>query len=155
MIEQDKNSIFQSSIGEVVKAWRETRNLTMTELAQRSGATITKGYISQLEHNKVRQPSDDHLVRIAAALNIPVLYLVTRQLPDEISVNEQKEIEVEEASSGVATAEQEGGFTFGSPLPLPGQNQMEEEEELQEILAQLDELRRRVKRLIVKKGRHR
>jgi transcriptional regulator with XRE-family HTH domain len=151
MSAQNKDSIFHASIGEVVMAWRKLRNLTVTELAQRSGSPISKGYISQLEHNKVRQPSEDHLVRIATALHIPVLYLVTRRLPDELSSEEQKEIAEERGSPD----ERAGGFTFGSPLPSPRRRQLNEEEELQLILAQLEDLRSRVKKLITRKGKQR
>ncbi len=142
MNDQGKDLIFHTSLGEVVKAWRTTRKLTVTELAARAGKPITKGYISEVEHNKIRQPNDEYLVRIAAALDIPVLYLVTRRLPNELSSEEQKEIEAEE-----------GGFAFGSPLPSPQRRHLEEEEELRQILAQLDELRRRVKKLISQKGK--
>jgi transcriptional regulator with XRE-family HTH domain len=72
-------------IGEVVKAWRERRGLTVTQLAERTGRPITKGYISELERGKIRQPGDDHLVLLSRALQIPVLYLVTRRLPDRES----------------------------------------------------------------------
>jgi len=151
MSAQNKDSIFHASIGEVVMAWRKLRNLTVTELAQRSGSTITKGYISQLEHDKVHRPNDDHLVRIAAALKIPVLYLVTRRLPDELSPDEQKEIAEERGSPEKGA----GGFTFGSPLPSPRRRQLNEEEELQLILAQLEDLQSRVKKLIKRKGKQR
>ncbi len=142
MIDQGKDLIFHTSLGEVVKAWRAARELTVTELAARAGKPITKGYISEVEHNKIRQPNDEYLIRIATALDIPALYLVTRRLPDELSSDEQKKI-----GNG------EGGFTFGSPLPSPQRKHLEEEEELRQILAHLVELRRRVKKLISQKGK--
>jgi transcriptional regulator with XRE-family HTH domain len=142
MIDQGKDLIFHTSLGEVVKAWRAARELTVTELAARAGRPITKGYISEVEHNKIRQPNDEYLVRIAAALDIPVLFLVTRRLPHELSPDEQVDIKAEG-----------GGFSFGSPLPLPRRRHLGEEEELRQILAQLDELRSRVKKLIAQKGR--
>jgi transcriptional regulator with XRE-family HTH domain len=71
------------TIGMVVKAWREWRGYTVTQLAERCGRPITKGYISGLERDKIRQPGDDHLVLLSRALEIPVLYLVTRRLPEE------------------------------------------------------------------------
>jgi transcriptional regulator with XRE-family HTH domain len=69
-------------IGMVVRAWRERRGLTVTQLAERTGRPITKGYVSELERGKIRQPGDDHLVLLSRALEIPVLYLVSRRLPD-------------------------------------------------------------------------
>ncbi|SRR6266568_8846259 len=134
MAAQQKGLIFQTSIGEVVKAWREMRGYTLTELAQRTNSTITKGYLSQLENNRIDQPNDDHLLRIAKALDIPVEYLLTRRMPHEVSHKEGR------------------GFTFGSPLTSPRRGNLNEEEELRQILAQLDELRSRVKKLIAQKG---
>jgi transcriptional regulator with XRE-family HTH domain len=71
------------TIGMVVKAWREWRGYSVTQLAERCGRPITKGYISGLERDKIRQPGDDHLILLSRALEIPVLYLVTRRLPVE------------------------------------------------------------------------
>ena len=68
-------------IGEVVKAWREFRQLKLTELARRS--QLTRGYISQLEHNRIRQPDNDHLAKLAGALQIGVWDLVARRMPSE------------------------------------------------------------------------
>jgi transcriptional regulator with XRE-family HTH domain len=73
------------TIGMVVKAWREWRGYTVTQLAERCGRPITKGYVSGLERDKIRQPGDDHLVLLSRALEIPVLYLVARRLPDQVT----------------------------------------------------------------------
>lgn len=135
------NSLFTTTLGEVVKAWREKRGWSLTELSTRSG--YSKGYISGLEKNKTHQPNEEHQVGLAKALGIPVELLLLRQLPDELSTDEQKGIE------------EEGGFVFGSPLPSPQQKHLEEEEQLRQILAQLDELRNMVKKLIAQKGRQR
>src|SRR6266849_2652021 len=149
MIDQGKDLIFHTSLGEVVKAWRAARELTVTELAARAGKPITKGYISEVEHNKIRQPNDEYLIRIATALDIPALYLVTRRLPNELSSEEQAELVTLQNS----TEEGKGGVTFNSPLPLSQREQTDEVEELRLILAQLDELRSKVKKLIILKGR--
>lgn len=78
--------IFKVTIGETVRAWREAQKMTLTDLA---GATkYNKSYISQLENNKIHNPSDDHLIRIAGALNIPVLFLVIRRLPGEVCTDQ-------------------------------------------------------------------
>ena len=150
MITQENNAIFHASIGDTVRAWREARDLNVTELARRCGSPITKGYLSQLEHNKVRQPSEDHLMRIAAALKIPVLFLVTRRLPSELSHDEQAKLAALQNFD-----EEEAGFVFDAPIPSSRQGDLNEEEELRQILAQLEELRSRVKKLIAQKGRQR
>jgi len=63
-----------------VRKWREAKKMTLTDLAR--SADITKGYLSQVESGKIKNPSDGHLIDIAQALGIPVLVLVLRQLPE-------------------------------------------------------------------------
>ncbi len=79
MAVRKSNLIFQVTIGEAVKEWRQAKHMTLTNLAKAAG--VTKGYISQLENGKIQHPDDDHLIRIANALEIPVLSLVNRHLP--------------------------------------------------------------------------
>ncbi len=157
MTSQEKSLIFSVSIGDVVKAWRKVRNWTLAELAQRCDSTITKGYLSQLENNRIEQPNDDHLLRIAKALTIPVEYLLMRRLPTEQDTQE-KDVGSQSASRPTQSSEQpsvaleeEEGFTFGSPIPAPRREEPSEEEELLQILAEIDELRSRVKKLITRK----
>jgi transcriptional regulator with XRE-family HTH domain len=96
------------SIGMVVKAWRERSGLTVTQLAERTGRPITKGYISELERGKIRQPGDDHLVLLSRALEIPVLYLVSRRLPDRGSGTV--------TTAGTPTFSRRRGVVLASPL---------------------------------------
>lgn len=77
------DNFFHTTIGQTVRSWRLHRHLTVTALTQQAGRPITKGYISQLEHDKIRQPNDAHLIRIANALGITVQDLVTRTKPNE------------------------------------------------------------------------
>ncbi len=145
-IDQKKDLIFHSDIllGDVVKAWREVRGLSVTELAARAGSPIGKGYISEVENNKIRTPNDEYLIRIAKALDIPVEYLVLRRLPDEQLVRADRN---EKKSVGV----------FSSPLPSPrlennaSKLKDNEEEELEQILIELEDLRKRVKKLLTDK----
>ena len=67
------------SVGEVIKVWREFRDLSVTELAENTG--LTKGYISQLEHNKIKRPNDHHLAKLAGALEIEVWDIIARRMP--------------------------------------------------------------------------
>lgn len=141
MTDQSKDLIFQTPLGDVIKAWRTVRELTVTELAARAGEPISKGYISEVENNKIRKPNDEYLIRIAKALDIPVEYLVMRRLPDEQLEASDKE-------------EKESAFIFDSPIrPRLDDDTLNEEEELQQILVQLGDLQSRVRRLIKQKGR--
>ncbi|MBI3442473.1 MAG: helix-turn-helix transcriptional regulator [Candidatus Sungbacteria bacterium] len=79
MMSEKSNLIFQVTLGETVRAWRQEQQMTLTNLARTAG--VTKGYLSQVENDKIRHPSDLHLIKIASALNIPVLFLVNRRLP--------------------------------------------------------------------------
>lgn len=68
-------------IGEVVRAWREWRGLTLTALADLAGPPVSKSYLSSLENGRIQSPGRIHLIRIAAGLDLPVSVLMTRRLP--------------------------------------------------------------------------
>src|SRR5205814_1976392 len=70
------------SIGEVVRAWREYRGLTPSELLARTSGAISKAYLFQLENDIIHRPSDKKLKAIAQALDVPPTYLITRQFPE-------------------------------------------------------------------------
>ena len=143
MTDQRKDLIFQTPLGDVIKAWREVREITVTELAARAGEPISKGYISEVENNKIRKPNDEYLIRIAEALDIPVEYLVLRRLPDE-------QLEVSDKE------EKESAFTFASPIRSHRQeDDLSGEEELLQILDQIEELGKRARKLIRQKRKSR
>lgn len=85
-------AFLENTIGAVVQAWRQHHDLTITELAARAGPPITKGYISQLERNKIRTPGDAKLVQLARALGVSVRDLVNRRLPGDM-LEEGAEVE--------------------------------------------------------------
>ena len=60
------------AIGEAVRRWRRTRDLTLATVSARSRLNI--GYLSQIENDKA-VPSLDALVAIAAALEVPIAWL--------------------------------------------------------------------------------
>jgi transcriptional regulator with XRE-family HTH domain len=71
------------AIGDVVREWRRYRQISLTEFSKRTKRS--KGYISELEHNKIDNPKLDKLKRIAAALGISVRDIVSRRMPDEVN----------------------------------------------------------------------
>jgi transcriptional regulator with XRE-family HTH domain len=60
------------SLGRMIRRYRQRSELTQTALAAEAG--VTKGFLSQVEHD-VAAPRIDTLRRIAAALDIPIFYL--------------------------------------------------------------------------------
>jgi transcriptional regulator with XRE-family HTH domain len=60
-------------VGQETRRWRQTRGLTLAQVGERSGLNI--GYLSQIENDKA-VPSLDALVAIAAALEVPIAWLV-------------------------------------------------------------------------------
>lgn len=70
-------------LGQVVHAWRVAQGLTLEDLAAKAGAGFTRGYLSQLENDRIHTPSEGKLAQLATALGIDPLLLVTRQFPDE------------------------------------------------------------------------
>jgi len=78
----DKTQQPQHSIGEVVKIWREHRKLKPVELAK--AADLSPAYLSQLEHNKIRQPRELALAKLAEALDIEAIDMITRRMPPAV-----------------------------------------------------------------------
>ncbi len=85
------DQIFQVTLGQTIKEWRQAKQMTLTVLAEASGPPITKGYISQLEHSKIRQPHDEHLIRIACALGIEATQLWNRDLPSKENLSQKNQ----------------------------------------------------------------
>jgi mannose-6-phosphate isomerase-like protein (cupin superfamily) len=65
-------------VGRETRRWRLTRGLTLAQVSERSGLNV--GYLSQIENDKA-VPSLDALVAIAAALDVPVAWLVIDSTP--------------------------------------------------------------------------
>jgi len=117
-------------IGQVVKAWRLARGLSVTELGIRTG--LLKAYISQVEHGRVRQPGDENLARIARVLEIPVEYLIVRRLPEK---------EIQTVSKD---------FTFGEPRGSGGKSKRNVAtcaDTLKDILQEINEISLRLEQL--------
>ncbi len=62
-----------SNLGERIRDRRLKRNLTMTELAEAAGVSLS--YLSQLERGDKETPSADILFRIATALGTTMAHL--------------------------------------------------------------------------------
>jgi XRE family transcriptional regulator, master regulator for biofilm formation len=69
------------SLSDQIRKRRLEQGLTLTELARRS--FISKGYLSQLEHNPgAHHPSAEVLYSIAFALGTSIGTLLEKQVPD-------------------------------------------------------------------------
>ncbi len=65
-------------VGRETRRWRQSRGLTLAQVSERSGLNI--GYLSQIENDKA-VPSLDALVAVAAALEVPVAWLLLDSTP--------------------------------------------------------------------------
>ena len=143
MTAQGNKVNFHISLGEVVKAWRQEQDLTVTELAAR--ADTAKGYISEVENNKIHRPNDEQLIRLAKALEIPVEFLILRRLPSDLSPDERKEVDeawrtsTTNSTSKEAGKSKRGGFGFSAPHEEP-EARLKEEEALRQMLLFIEEL---------------
>ena len=63
-----------NNIGKRIKQERTSKELTLDKLAELSG--VSKTYLSELENNQKQNPSSDVLLKIAAALNVSLQYLI-------------------------------------------------------------------------------
>jgi transcriptional regulator with XRE-family HTH domain len=140
------------TIGNVIRQWREQHfKLNVTAFAKRAG--MSKGYISAVENNVIKNPTDENLEKLAAAIGISVRELLARKLPSDPENQERPQ-----PTGSVASHTKESGspqwqgadFSFASPLS--SSRQLSEEEQLRRILAHVDELRGMIERLIKEKG---
>jgi transcriptional regulator with XRE-family HTH domain len=134
-------------IGAAVRAWREARELTVTECAQRAGRPVTKSYLSELENGKIQNPGATHLERIANTLQIPVLYLVARWLPDQVAETAE---DAGEISVDRLQLSSQRGFGFRAP-DLSERHIPDRVDQLKELLTEIAEVTHRIEeiRLVV------
>jgi transcriptional regulator with XRE-family HTH domain len=135
-------------IGEVVKAWREYRGLSVTEFAERAG--IPKAYVSELEHLRIDRPGTKRMGELAAGLGINYWDLVQRRLPPETGDDGQVPAEME-----TPDVRRTGGFAFAAPLkPTACARETiagDEERLLRQLSDQVDQMRRTLDALLVRK----
>jgi transcriptional regulator with XRE-family HTH domain len=105
------------AIGDVVREWRQYRQISLTEFSQQ--AKLTKGYISELEHNKIDNPKPDKLERMAAALGISALDIVSRRMPSDNS-GAGTTSSLQQSAVGQPTQKVSSPSTrLNTPLPTP------------------------------------
>ncbi len=61
-------------LGEKIKKLRESRGLSLSELAERAG--VAKSYLSTIERNLRRNPSIQFIEKVADVLNVSVTSLI-------------------------------------------------------------------------------
>jgi transcriptional regulator with XRE-family HTH domain len=103
------------TIGDVVREWRQYLQISLTEFSQKT--KLSKGYISELEHNKIANPKKDKLKQLSAALGLTEMDIVSRRMPpkdggavpttsskqglagqgnQQVSANEDEDVETED-----------------------------------------------------------
>ena len=70
------------TIGDVVREWRRYRQISLTDFCQQT--QLSKGYISELEHNKIGTPKQDKVKKLAPALGISEMDILSRRMPPEV-----------------------------------------------------------------------
>lgn len=81
------NFDLNTPIGEVIQSWRNNRGLNATQLAERVAdclgrrVSTVKAYISKIEKNQINNLGANYRMCLAAALEIPEVFLATHQLP--------------------------------------------------------------------------
>jgi mannose-6-phosphate isomerase-like protein (cupin superfamily) len=81
-------------VGREIRRWRRTRARTLAQVSEASGLNV--GYLSQIENDKA-VPSLDALVAIAAALDVPVAWLLLDSSPTPRVVRASERPRVAEA----------------------------------------------------------
>ncbi|MBI5192507.1 MAG: helix-turn-helix transcriptional regulator [Nitrospirae bacterium] len=81
-------------VGKRVANLRKLKNLTLPELAEKSG--VSKGYISQLENEIIISPSVDTLKKLADAMDVTIADILELQKVNAINIPEIKDKTLEE-----------------------------------------------------------
>ncbi|UHA72147.1 helix-turn-helix domain-containing protein [Paenibacillus sp. 481] len=68
-------SLHYTTIGDLLRQHRETANLSLTQLGDKSG--VRKGHISKIENSEIINPKFVTLRRLVNALNIPFAEIIT------------------------------------------------------------------------------
>lgn len=93
-------------VGREVRRWRQNRQLTLAQVADRSGLNI--GYLSQIENEKAL-PSLDALAAIAAAIDVPIAWLVLDSSPAPRLVRAADRPQIDSLIAGVRASEVDAG----------------------------------------------
>lgn len=89
-------------IGENIHKIRNTRGLTLSELAER--ANISKSYLSSIERNLNKNPSIHIVEKIALVLNVDFKVLMgSKSMDDQIAEEEWVEFVKDLKASGIVT----------------------------------------------------
>ena len=126
------------TIGAVIRAWRLFRRLTSTELSKKAGVRIA--YLSEIEHDRTINPKEEYLVKLAAALGVPLQDIYGRRLPPE-KEGEDGEVEEDEEHEIDAPTYSTANTSIGIPdflLNTLG-NQIKEIERLVDFVPLTDE----------------
>jgi mannose-6-phosphate isomerase-like protein (cupin superfamily) len=95
----------KSTVGNEIRRWRHTRQLTLAQIAQGSGLNV--GYLSQIENCKA-VPSLEALLGIAHALDVPAAWLLVDASPPPRVVRAAERPVLADSMGGHAT-EVDGG----------------------------------------------
>jgi len=68
-------------IGDVIRAWRLSKKLSSTQLANKAGVRIA--YLSEIEHNKTAYPREEYLEKLAIALGVELQDIYARVMPTQ------------------------------------------------------------------------
>ncbi len=77
-------------LGDNIRKIRKTKHISINNLSKISGVSL--GYLSDLENNKLKNPTLDMLKKIACSLDVKVNDLLTEKERVEISTSEIKDI---------------------------------------------------------------
>lgn len=69
--------------GSVLRSWMDYRGLSVTDLSRITGNKLSKSYISQALHGRIKNPTSDYLSALANALNIESAALILHQIPTD------------------------------------------------------------------------
>lgn len=96
------------AIGQEIKKTRKKKQLTLNELAKKSG--VSQPYLSQLETGKNNNPTSDTLIKIAKGLDIPYIELLQKA-----GYIDDKDMEVMDDAENILKMMSNNGYETHTP----------------------------------------
>jgi hypothetical protein len=78
-------------MGEVVKAWRQEKEMRQIDVIRGTRGQISKAYLSEIESGSIREVNPERLDALAMGLQVPISMLQARILPDELPPTDANE----------------------------------------------------------------
>jgi transcriptional regulator with XRE-family HTH domain len=96
------------AIGEVVRRLRGEKQITQRELERLTAGAVSRGYVANLEREKIRMPSPEKLAALAKALGVTRRYILEQTgMVEPLEMTDPYIVELADIFAGLTDEEKE------------------------------------------------